>query len=236
MDFMELIDLAEYGDMEAQFLLAKLYGAGEIAEIEEKVEQDLNQAFYWCLKAAESGHVDAQENVSQMYVRGFGTEKDYDEASYWNTKAASSGSLTAKGRLAVMMIAGISTEKNVSAGIKILRDVAASGNVEAAMQLGSFYLDGKEVTKDLEEAKLWLKKAAKTQHEITGHAQYNLGVLYLQNQNSRDDLGKAYKWLYASVKKQVGYSEFAQNIMRQIENHLTQAEIMTAKKKAKKYY
>ncbi len=36
----------------------------------------MKQAFYWCQKAAENGHIDAQYNLASLYLDGKGIEKD----------------------------------------------------------------------------------------------------------------------------------------------------------------
>jgi TPR repeat protein len=59
------------------------------------VEQDDAEAANWYRKAAEQGHITAQNNLGVMYERGLGVEQDYAEAASWYRKAAEQGNTDA---------------------------------------------------------------------------------------------------------------------------------------------
>ena len=44
------------------------------------ITQDYNEAVKWYLKAAEQGHVEAQNYLAKMYDKGQGVEKDNAKA------------------------------------------------------------------------------------------------------------------------------------------------------------
>ena len=52
----------------------------------EGTEKNLEKAFYWYQKAAESGLEMAQNNLALLYKNGEGTEKNLEKAFYWYQK------------------------------------------------------------------------------------------------------------------------------------------------------
>ena len=52
----------------------------------EGIEKNLEKAFYWYQKAAESGFEIAQNNFALLYKNGEGTEKNIEKAFYWYQK------------------------------------------------------------------------------------------------------------------------------------------------------
>ena len=76
------------------FVLAK-FGFPVITEMVDKrakhIEQSLQDAAKWFLKAAEAGLPDAQFNVALMYENGLGTDQDPTETGKWLARAAEQG-------------------------------------------------------------------------------------------------------------------------------------------------
>jgi uncharacterized protein len=58
---------------------------------EEGIQQDHAKARSWYLKAADQGHVDAQNALGAMFHWGLGGPKDDVEAVKWLRKAAEQG-------------------------------------------------------------------------------------------------------------------------------------------------
>ncbi|MDP3478837.1 MAG: tetratricopeptide repeat protein [Desulfoprunum sp.] len=81
---------ANKNDGLAQLVLASTY----LGEFKSGLK-NFEKAFYWMLKAAKTGVVPAQFEVSKMYVNGIGTEANYDQGIYWLQKAAEGGNLSA---------------------------------------------------------------------------------------------------------------------------------------------
>ncbi|MBR3924752.1 MAG: SEL1-like repeat protein, partial [Kiritimatiellae bacterium] len=79
------VNLAEQGDIGAQFHLGSCYinGTG--------VEKDEAKAFAWYRKAAEQGDARAQCILGAFYEFGTGVEHDYAKAVEWYRKAAKQG-------------------------------------------------------------------------------------------------------------------------------------------------
>lgn len=85
----ELQNLAEHGDVRAQYDLGVLYDTGE------GVPQDSHEAMSWYHRAAEQGEARAQYNLGLMYANGQGVPQDYAEGYYWITLAAAQGNVHA---------------------------------------------------------------------------------------------------------------------------------------------
>jgi len=166
----ELNEDAGKGDLDAMFMLSRLYAEGK------GVEQDLNVAFQWMEKAAAGGNARAEGTLAMYYSEGIGTPRDdaksiefaaraadkgdpisqfilgmrYDtgtgvprdpaKAEVWWSKAAERGMLRAQVMLANMLV-----QKSLAAGIAPAE--AGALRVEAAKWLlvsGSDRLPGAE--------------------------------------------------------------------------------------------
>ena len=72
-------------------------------EIEGYMRQYLDkgedEALRWIQKAAEQGHVAAQNTLGAMYLEGEGVSKDYEEAMKWIKKAAEQGDVVEQHRI-----------------------------------------------------------------------------------------------------------------------------------------
>ena len=78
----DFIGPAKAGDARAQ------YYVGFFLERGRGVAKDEQQAIAWFRKAAEQGHVKAQNNLANRYFLGKGVKKDYKQAFYWWNEAA----------------------------------------------------------------------------------------------------------------------------------------------------
>lgn len=87
---------AELGDPYEQVALATRYATGE------DVPQDYSIALRWFLKAAEQGHVGAQDTLGAYYWLGHGASKDLTKAYFWSVLARASGKEASKVRVAFM--------------------------------------------------------------------------------------------------------------------------------------
>lgn len=73
--------LAKKGSPEAQFMLGTLYHSGLTGQVDEKTAVALYH------KAAEAGHLVAQEYLAIGYQEGwFGLKKDRKKAKFWHKK------------------------------------------------------------------------------------------------------------------------------------------------------
>lgn len=73
----QIIEKAEQGDIYAQYDLALMYADGK------RLPQNNEQASSWLLKAANRGHLRAQQYLASLYESGkLGFPKDKDKAEY----------------------------------------------------------------------------------------------------------------------------------------------------------
>jgi GAF domain-containing protein len=87
---------AELGDPYEQVALATRYATGE------DMPQDYAVALHWFLKAAEQGHVGAQDTLGAYYWLGHGAPKDVTKAYFWSVLARAAGKDASKVRVAFM--------------------------------------------------------------------------------------------------------------------------------------
>ncbi|HOY68686.1 MAG TPA: tetratricopeptide repeat protein [Candidatus Ozemobacteraceae bacterium] len=93
-------DLAEQGDLIAQFQLGLAYAKGD------GVPHDYKSAIAWWLKAAEHGNISAQVQLGILYAKGEGVLQDYEEAAKWYRKAAEQGDAASQNLLGVLYSLG----------------------------------------------------------------------------------------------------------------------------------
>jgi putative methionine-R-sulfoxide reductase with GAF domain/Tfp pilus assembly protein PilZ len=87
---------AELGDPYEQVALATRYATGT------GMLQDYTAALHWFLKAAEQGHVGAQDTLGAYYWLGHGAPKDVTKAYFWSLLARASGKEASKVRVSFM--------------------------------------------------------------------------------------------------------------------------------------
>lgn len=85
-----LTDLADEGDVEAQFSLGYRHSFGM------GVEQDYARSAHWYEKAAQQGHSTAMFNLGVMHFYGSGVDQDYKQAIDWYDQAARQGNADAQ--------------------------------------------------------------------------------------------------------------------------------------------
>ncbi len=96
----ELQQLAEQGDAEAQASLGLVYRRGK------EVSQDYGLAEKWFRKAAEQGHAEAQNNLGLMFDHGRGVDRDFVQARKLYLQAAKQGHANAQYNLALLYTNG----------------------------------------------------------------------------------------------------------------------------------
>ena len=77
--------MAESGDAEAQFQVARSYYIGD------GVEEDEEEAVVWYRKAARKGHAEAMYRLGVCYYLGAGVAENGARAMEWFKKSAAAG-------------------------------------------------------------------------------------------------------------------------------------------------
>jgi TPR repeat protein len=151
----KLTPLAEAGNRDAQFHLARMYARGW------GVKPDRARAAELYRRAAEAGLARAQYELGLAYLAGSGVPIDTDLGIAWQEKAARQGLLDAQVSLAAAYELGVAVPVNLVSAAAWYRRAAQRGHELAQERLG-FLLSqhaGDPVT-DYEEAIHWLRKAA----------------------------------------------------------------------------
>ena len=147
---------ADDGNSKAYEFLGELYEAGS------GVEADQVKARESYLAAAQAGLASAQNKLGLIYGEGTGgVAKNQDESRKWFEAAANQGLPLSHYNLALLL----DTKENPTRqDEKLAADhliAAASAGIDGAQdRLGSWYRDGRHVSKDIAAASTWFKAAA----------------------------------------------------------------------------
>jgi TPR repeat protein len=102
------------------------------------VDQNLELAFSWYLKSANTGDIWACCKVGQCHYKGLGVAKDLVAARTWFQKANGNGHVNGKFMLGFMMVRGEGGPKEIGAGMALVEE-AASGGDDDAVELLDIY-------------------------------------------------------------------------------------------------
>lgn len=152
------LPLAEAGDIDAAYNVARLYQAGQ------GVAQDPAAAAHWYRLAAERGHAWAQYNLGSLYRNGDGVPRNNGEAAYWYGLAAAQGDADAQDNLAFMYLTGEGVIRNDQLAAYWYECAAKQGNIDAQYNLGFLHALGQGVPRDPEAAYFWFSIAAANGH------------------------------------------------------------------------
>lgn len=150
----EMNQMAEDGDMYAQYLMGKLWRDGPLL-IPDGVE-----ARYWFEQAAQQGHLVAQYSLAKLYLSNDLEVRDAKLGMEWLHIAAEGGNRYAMYRLAKEYLKGEHIDKNPAKAVEWFIKSAECGNPYAQYMLGKLYLTGKEIPYDEEQTVHWLTQSA----------------------------------------------------------------------------
>lgn len=199
---------AERGYVQAQKAIAECYEKGI------GCEQDEDKAFAVFFKLAQKGDSYSQYKTATFYIEGKGTDHSSYQAVGWLEKSVSQNNCDAKMLLAKCYEEGDGVSKNIERAITIYKECSLSGYRVADFCLGCIYLDSSSECFDLEEAHLYLDKAAQgdhyqakrllEEHEIlslfikakngNSTSQRLLGDRFLKGEGVKQDYKESYKW------------------------------------------
>ncbi|MCK9212012.1 MAG: DnaJ domain-containing protein [Ignavibacteriaceae bacterium] len=149
------LQLAEQGNVDAQFYTGMIYAMGQ------GVAEDGKQAAEWFGKAAEQGHREAQTKLGFMYATGKGVAQNFSSAIDWFYKAAGRGDPTAQYNLGLIYAQGQGVAKDMSLAFSWYNKAAVQGDARAQYKLGDMYANGAGIEKNNKQAAVWYRKAAK---------------------------------------------------------------------------
>ena len=204
-----LMQQAEAGDAEAQFLVGRYY----------MHQDDWANAMPWFDKAAAQGHPKALNNGGIGYMEGRGVRQDIEkgcrmmEASYQKmggTKGAANVAFCNDRR------------HDYSKALGYYRIAATQGDVQAQRLLGQMYGSGDGTAKDDVQSVYWLRQAAL---QDDAQALYELGLHYARAQgvpdNGNNNNLAAYLFMKAAQSRQTpadqenfARARFAENLAK----------------------
>ena len=148
--FANLRARAEAGDSEAQYSLGIHLQSGHV------VPQDLTAAETWLLRAAETGHLDAQFALGLLYDKA----SEHAEAVAWLLRAAGQDHRDAHLILALYYQGCNGEPRDDVEAVAWLRTAAEAGHAPAMSVLADLYARGRGVIKDPVLACMWQFLAA----------------------------------------------------------------------------
>lgn len=160
--------MAESGDMYAQYLMGKLWRDGSL------LIPNAANARYWFEQAAEQGHLAAQYSLAKLYLSNDVEVRDIRLGMNWLYTAAVNGSHYAMYQLAKECLKGELIKKDAAHAVEWFTRSAERGNSYSQYMLGKLYLTGKDIPYDEEQAVHWLSQSAEQDNQ---YAQYLLNHL-----------------------------------------------------------
>jgi hypothetical protein len=157
--------------------------------------------FKKALPKAESGNVDAQYDVGEMYEKGKGTDKNLSKAFEWYKKAAEQGDVKAAYRVGVAYLKGKGVNKNSDKAHKYLKQSANKGYARAQYYMGMLYEKGIGVSQDYDTAISWYGKSKKAGYRP---ADERIALVKnLQEEEDRADAARAKRRAEAAARKRL---------------------------------
>jgi len=177
--------LAEDGDVEAQFRVARLYAEGK------GVAPDDTAAVRWYRLAAAQGHARGQASLGFMLHTGRGTEYDVAEAIEWYRKAANQGRASAQFNLGKIHLDGEGVAADAGEAVRWFGLAAGQGYAAALTALGRLYEEGRGVERDPVRAFKLQKKAAKDRYP---EGEFQLARMFAEGIGVERDMKKAVQY------------------------------------------
>ena len=151
-------ELAESGDVHAQYFMGKLYLDGSL------VIPDSEAAMNWFHKASTSGYAPAQYALGKLLLSDDVNVHDSELGIQWLEHAAYNGSHYASYRLGKEYLKGESVRRDTRKAMDHIYTSAHAGNPYAQYLLGKLLLQGKVIDQDKDEGIQWLTLAAEQGH------------------------------------------------------------------------
>ena len=155
-------ELAENGDVHAQYFMGKLYLDGGL------VIPDSKAAMNWFYKGSTGGYAPAQYALGKLLLSDDASVHDSELGIQWLEHAAYNGNHYAAYRLGKEYLKGDSVRKDTRKAMDHIYTSAQAGNPHAQYLLGKLLIQGKVIDRDKDEGIQWLTQAAEQGH---GYAQ-----------------------------------------------------------------
>ncbi len=148
---------------------------------------------------ADQADIAAIHKLIAMYGKGEMVAKDEQKALLYSRKGAALGDVQSKYMMGMILLnLRSSSKQDIAEATKLLTELAESGHVQSQATLGSHYLTGELLPKNIALGIKWTEAAAKQNH---GLALNNLGWMYYKGTGVNQDNKKAVKYLEKAVKQ-----------------------------------
>lgn len=105
---------------------------------------------------AEKGVADAQVNLGNLYMRGWGVQQDYAAAFDWYRRAAAQNNSFAQSKLGILHYYGLGTVQDPAEAARWFEKAADQGDAHAQTTLGLLFANGDGVPRNPVKAYFWL--------------------------------------------------------------------------------
>ena len=150
----EMEQLAESGDMDAQYLMGKLWRDGPL------LTPDSAEAKYWFTQAAQQGHIYAQYSLGKLLLSDDIEVHDAEQGIRWLEISAQNGNDYAAYRLGKEYFKGNHVAQSYAKAAQWFGCAAQDGNQYVQYMLGKMHLMGQGVDYDKEMGNYWLQQSA----------------------------------------------------------------------------
>jgi len=194
----DLRRLAEAGDAEAQYALARAYGDGR------GVPQNLSEANRLFLAAADQGHMRAEAMAARAAYFGYGRPRDRVEAAERFERAAAASVPEAEYQFGLMLMQGGAVSADPPRGLALLERAGTKGHAQAQYAAGVAVSEGRGGPANGPWAARWYAKAAA---QGVPAAQYMIGLYRIVGKEAPRDWTRAYGWLTLAARNEVEAAE-----------------------------
>jgi TPR repeat protein len=159
--------------------------------------KEYDKAFEWLERASDRGHLNAMEELAELYEDGLGVAKSPEKAFALCKKAADAGLAGAYFKVAVDYETGSGTDHDPEAAFKYMSVAANAGDDAATTGLGRYYRDGVGVAKNPAQALRWFRKAA---DRGDSSAKTEIGLMYRDGIGAVPDKKAAAAWFQSACQ------------------------------------
>ena len=189
----QILNRANAGDLEAQFLV------GEYYESKENGELNYVEAAKWFNKAANAGHSKAQNRLANILKIGKdGVNQDIERAIHLYTESAKQGNPAAQYNLAREYDKGIIIEQDYEKAMLWYTKAAEQGDADAYYYLGNGHFWGEGFPQNHEKGVQMWHRASELGNS---DAMFMLAESYRLGNGIQQDESKAFYWHRKSAEK-----------------------------------
>ncbi len=178
---------------------------------------------------AETGDLQAESALGEIYAEGKQVRRDFAEAAKWYRKAAEKGFAKAQYNLGVLYEIGQSVPHDDAEAASWYKKAADQGLADAQYNIAGMYALGRGVPRNSKETFRYYNLAAEQGDALS---RYNLAERYERAKDVEQDLVEAYKW--HSLAADVGFKDGAVS-KKHLEEKLNSKQLVEARKRVEEY-